>query len=167
MDGELRRQEILRQIQESDTPISGTKLAQMCSVSRQVIVQDMAVLRASGYDIVSTYRGYICREDRKAERIFFVSHADEEIEEELNLIVDFGGMIKDVFIRHEVYGELKAVLDIHSRREVQEFLNEIKTGRSGPLKNITSGRHYHTVLADSEEILDAIEKELKDKMFLL
>ena len=72
MDGELRRQEILRQIQESDTPISGTKLAQMCSVSRQVIVQDMAVLRASGYDIVSTYRGYICREDRKAERIFFV-----------------------------------------------------------------------------------------------
>ena len=52
MTGSDRRQEILKNIKESDRPVSGSKLAKDYDVSRQVIVQDIALLRASGYDII-------------------------------------------------------------------------------------------------------------------
>nr|WP_317283180.1 transcription repressor NadR [uncultured Sellimonas sp.] len=166
MDGEKRRKEILTTLKESKTPVPGTKLAGLFSVSRQVIVQDIAVLRAAGYNIISTYRGYLCQDGKNTQRIFCVSHTDNEIEEELNTIVDFGGTAEDVFIHHNVYGTLRAELSIHSRKQVQDFIKEIRSGQSSPLKNITYGRHYHTISAENEEILDAIEEELKKKNFM-
>ena len=162
MAGEKRRQEILRYIEESEKPVSGQKLAEIFHVSRQVIVQDIALLRAGDKDIISTNRGYICREKKRAVRIFRVFHSDERIEEELNLIVDWGGKVEDVFVDHEVYGELRAPLNISSRMQVRKFLEEIRSGKSRPLKNITSGYHCHTVWADSEEVLDRIQESLKE-----
>ena len=48
-----------------------------------------------------------------------------------------------------------------------EFLEDIRSGKSSPLKNITSNYHYHTVEADSEETLDLIEQVLKEKDYLV
>lgn len=166
MDGEVRRQKILKEIQESGSPVSGTQLARNFEVSRQVIVQDIAVLRAAGNEIVSTCRGYICQGSSRASRVIRVKHTDDEIVEELNTIVDFGGTAEDVFISHNVYGTLRAELGIRTRKQVMDFLEDIKSGQSSPLKNITSGRHFHTISAESEEILDAIEEELRKKHFL-
>lgn len=108
MDGEVRRQKILKEIQGSESPVSGTQLARNFEVSRQVIVQDIAVLRAAGNEIVSTCRGYICQGSHRASRVIRVKHTDDEIMEELNTIVDFGGTAEDVFISHNVYGTLRA-----------------------------------------------------------
>jgi transcriptional regulator of NAD metabolism len=139
----------------------------MLHVSRQVVVQDIALLRAEGCEIVSTNRGYIIQMPAQAERVYYVHHGNDRIQEELNLIVDLGGRVQDVFVRHEIYGELRAELAVDSRKKVVEFIQEIDGGKSSPLNTITSGYHYHTVLAESEEILDEIEKELDNCGFLV
>ena len=167
MTGSDRRQEILKNIKESDRPVSGSKLAKDYDVSRQVIVQDIALLRASGYDIISTNRGYVLEGQTCAERVFKVRHTDEQLETELCTIVDLGGQVKNVMVNHKVYGHIEAELGIISRRKVKEFLADIESGKSTPLKNITSDYHYHTVTADSEETLDLIEEELRKLGFLV
>ena len=166
MTGTDRRNAIVEQIRSSDAPVSGKALAAMYDVSRQVIVQDIAVLRAAGNEIVSTCRGYICQGSHRASRVIRVKHTDDEIIEELNTIVDFGGTAEDVFISHNVYGTLRAELGIRTRKQVMDFVEDIKAGQSSPLKNITSGSHFHTISAESEEILDAIEEEQRKKHFL-
>ena len=100
-------------------------------------------------------------------RVFKVQHTDEELEEELFSIVDLGGIVRNVMVNHKVYGHLEADLNVASRRNASQFLDDIKTGKSSPLKNITSNYHYHTVEADSEETLDMIEKMLGEKGFLV
>ena len=167
MTGSDRRQEILKNIKESDRPVSGSKLAKDYDVSRQVIVQDIALLRASGYDIISTNRGQVLEGQTGAERVFKVRHTDEQLETELCTIVDLGGQVKNVMVNHKVYGHIEAELGITSRRKVKEFLADIESGKSTPLKNITSDYHYHTVTADSEETLDLIEEELRKLGFLV
>lgn len=167
MTGEERRNEILKEIKNSTVPVSGGKLAKQYEVSRQVIVQDIALLRAAGCDILSTNRGYYIRQTKKAARVFKVSHTDKEMEDELNTIVDLGGRVADVFINHKVYGRIRAELNITSRRQIAEFLETIHSGKSSPLKNITSNYHYHTIEADSEKTLELIEKVLKEKHYLI
>ena len=95
-----------------------------------------------------------------------VYHTDDQVEEELSTIVDAGGQIRDVFVYHKVYGVLKADMGIKSRRDIRAYMEEISTGKSSLLKNVTSGYHYHTIDAESEEILDAIQEELQQKGFL-
>lgn len=167
MTGEKRRQEILKSIQETSKPLSGSALAKRYQVSRQVIVQDIALLRAANYDIYSTNRGYLIHQTGKAVRTFAVAHTDWQIEDELSLIVDNGGSVKDVVVEHDVYGRLAADLSISSRRDINEFISDIESGKSEPLKNLTSGLHFHRVEAESEEILDVIEQELKERGYLV
>ena len=167
MTGQERRDAMLEIIQNSEKPVSGTALAKQFAVSRQVIVQDIALIRAAGYEVLSTHRGYLLGQKNSVTRIFKVSHTDEEIADELNLIVDLGGKVLDVQINHKVYGRMKADLGIHSRKQVQDFIEEIRSGKSSPLKNITSNYHYHTVEADSEEVLDLIGKELNKRGYLV
>ena len=100
-------------------------------------------------------------------RIFKVQHTDEQLEEELNAIVDLGGCVDNVMIHHRVYGKMEADLALSSRRKVGAFMEDIRSGKSSPLKNITSNYHYHKVSADSEETLDLIEEELRKKGFLV
>lgn len=166
MKGTERRQEILHLLANSSAPVSGSALANHFSVSRQVIVQDMALIRAERNDIISTNRGYLLNAPLRATRLIKVYHSDEAIEDELNTIVDLGGTAVDVSVRHRVYGRLKADLNVSSRRDVRKFLEEIRSGKSTPLKEVTSGYHYHTITADSEETLDLIEQELKTKGYL-
>lgn len=167
MTGQERRKAIVRQIKQSDVPVSGKKLAEDYHVSRQVIVQDIALIRAAGHDILSTNRGYILQEPYHVSRVFKVKHTDEQLEEELISIVDLGGSIKNVMVNHRVYGHMEAELNITSRRKIMRFLDDIKSGKSSPLKNITSDYHYHTVEADNEETLDMIEEMLAQKGYLI
>ena len=167
MTGTERRTKIVELIQNSDKPLSGTALAKQCEVSRQVIVQDIALIRASGYDIISTNRGYIIQEPLVRERVFKVNHTDEQLEEELYSIIDLGGTVVNVMVNHRVYGHMEAELRINSRRKVEAFMEDIRSGKSSPLKNITSNYHYHKVAADSEETLDLIEEALRQKHFLV
>ena len=170
MTGANRRDAIVQYIQDSASPVSGQKLATEFGVSRQVIVQDIALIRAAGYDIISTNRGYILNTPVQAisvERVFKVLHTDDQIEEELCSIVDLGGCVVNTMINHRVYGHLEVPLNVKSRRNVNEFLNEIHSGKSSPLKNITANYHYHTVSADSEETLDMIEDMLRAKNILV
>ena len=166
MKGEARRKQLLNILSSSNNPVSGGTLAKELNVSRQIIVQDISLLRANGATIFSTNKGYLLQEDRKYSRVFKVYHTDDQVEEELSTIVDAGGQIRDVFVYHKVYGVLKADMGIKSRRDIRADMEEISTGKSSLLKNVTSGYHYHTIDAESEEILDAIQEELQQKGFL-
>ena len=150
------------QIKNSDRPVSGSALAKTFQVSRQVIVQDIALIRAEGNNVISTNRGYILNAPHTVSRIFKVHHTDADLENELCGIVDLGGMVN-----HRVYGHIEAELNIGSRRQVENFMEDIRNGKSSPLKNITSDYHYHKVEAESEEILDMIQDMLKRRGFLI
>ena len=160
MDGEERRKKIVQALHEKKDPISGSRFAEAFGVSRQVVVQDIALLRASGKQIFSTSKGYVLQEKDSATRVFKVIHSDDEVREELSAIVDLGGIIEDVFVYHRVYGVIRGPLNI------EKYLQNIESGKSKLLKNTTSGYHYHTVTAASEEILDLIQEKLQERGFL-
>ncbi|SHJ48261.1 transcription repressor NadR [Hespellia stercorisuis] len=166
MTGKERRNQIIRILEKSEQPVSGGALSRMVSVSRQVIVQDIAIIRANGHDIIATNRGYLLQAGGEIQRVFKVKHGDEQIEDELLAVVDFGGKIKDVFVYHKVYGVVRAELNLKSRRDVMNYMEQIHSGESTPLKNVTAGYHYHTVIADSEETLDLIQEKLWELGFL-
>ena len=156
-----RRREILMLLQNADTPIAARTLASRFGVSRQVIVQDLAVIRASTQGILSTTRGYVMQQDVSCTREFKVRHSQEQAAEELTLIVDCGGRVKNISISHRVYGRVSAEMDIRSRQDVNEFITALNNSNSSALSNATSGYHYHLVEAASEERLDLIEEQLK------
>lgn len=166
MNGKDRREKIISILKSSNAPVAGLTLAKELGVSRQVIVQDIALLRANATAIFSTNRGYVLQEKNVCERVFKVQHTDEEVEEELSIIVDMGGFVKDVFVYHKVYGVLKAEMNIKSRMDIRKYMEDINSGKSSLLKNVTSGYHYHTISADSEEILDMIQEDLSKRGFL-
>ena len=166
MDAQQRRQMIASRLAESSQPLSAGSLAQELSVSRQIIVGDVALLRANGCEIFSASRGYLLHAKNDASRIFKVLHSDEEVEEELTMIVDLGGRIQDVFVYHKVYGVVRADMNIRSRKDIRTFMEGIISGNSSLLKNVTSGYHYHTVFADDEQSLDVIQESLQNRGFL-
>lgn len=167
MTNSSRRAEIIKTLQDTKTPLSGAALGERLGVSRQVIVQDIALLRTSGHDIISTNRGYLLKEsDANPCRLVKVRHDFDQIEEELNLIVDLGGCVEDVLVNHRTYGRLEAPLNVKSRRDVQRFLTDLQNGVSSPLSAITSGYHFHHISAESQEMLDEIVEALDERGFL-
>ena len=166
MDGDKRREQIIKILSDNTLPVAGTELAGRLGVSRQVIVQDIALLRAQKREIVSTCRGYMMGSGISCQRIFKVKHSDDEMEEELNLYVDFGGMVVDEFVYHKIYNVIRVEMGLKSRRDVKEYIEKLKSGISKSLKDVTSGFHYHTVTAESDEILDQIQEELQKRGFL-
>ena len=166
MTGEERRKEIVARLDGTDKLISASALAKELGVSRQIIVGDVAILRAHGYDIVAYARGYVLQKKNAFERVFKVYHSDDDTERELNIFVDSGAECVDVFIYHRTYGEVHAPMKLKSRDSVKSFLSDISSGKSSLLKNVTSGYHYHTISADSPEIFDTIEARLKENGFL-
>ncbi len=169
MTSEERRKQLITLLKASSGPISGTKLAKQLGVSRQVIVQDITILRAGQFDVEATPKGYLIYTPKKAcERVFKVSHSDLDTEDELNTIVDLGGTVVDVIVMHDVYGSLRGPLHLSCRRNVKEFMEKLSSSKSMPLKSLSSSNtHFHTVQADCDETLDLIENELKNKGYLL
>lgn len=169
MEGQERRGKIIVILEKSNKPISGSELAKQLEVSRQIIVQDIALLRAAGSQIMSTNRGYVLFEQKEASKFtrrFLMKHFTDQIEEELCTIVDQGGRILDVGVSHGIYGNISTELIINNRQDVYEFVEKIDNGKITPLKKLTGGVHIHTVEADTEEILDKVEKELNKKGLL-
>ena len=162
-----RRKAIVNLLLSAKEPISGGELAQTFNISRQIIVQDITVLKGTGYEILSTSQGYVMQKSPLAEKVFKVKHTTDQTEDELSLIVSLGGTVVNVFVWHKVYGKISAPLNIFSMHQVKQFIEGVRTGKSSELMEITGGYHYHTVRADSEEQLDAIEKELARLGFLI
>lgn len=170
MDGEARRKKIIELLRESSDPVSGTRLAGEFGVSRQVIVQDIALLRANNKNILSTNKGYLLFHPGSQENGFRtavrVKHTTEEIRDELYTIVDCGAKVLDVIVEHAIYGQIAADLLITSRQDVDEFVSRIEDGRTQPLKELTGGVHLHTIEAPSQEILKRTEKALEKKRYI-
>ena len=164
--GAERRKKLIELLQEQKAPLSGSTLGKATGVSRQVVVQDIALLRTEGYPILATNWGYLLEEPAGVTRLIKECHGNEEIEEELNIVVDLGGCVEDVIVNHRAYGKVSAKLGIKSRRDVKLFMERLRTGKSTPLMNITSGYHFHHISADREEILDEIEAKLRARGFL-
>ncbi len=167
MKAEERRREILALISNVETPLPAGALSERFKVSRQVIVQDIAILRANGYDITATNRGYILNDKIAATRVFKCRHSFEEIVDEGALIISLGGKITDIFVNHRVYGRISARLDLNTKTHVEELYRSLVSGASKPLMSVTDGYHYHTVSADSEKALDEIENALRARGFLI
>ncbi len=159
-----RQNEIIKFLQESNDPISGEVLGEKFGVSRQIIVKDIGVLKAFGLDIVSTNKGYKIDTSHGLTKIIESSHDDSAIKDELNTIVDNGGVVIDIFINHPVYGVIRKDLNIKSRNGVNKFVKNMDI--STPLKNLTANVHYHTISAKDEESLKKIEKALGEKGYL-
>ena len=163
MTGNERRNKILDILATSTAAVPGHVLSQKLKVSRQVIVQDIALLRTAGNAITSTNRGYVLGGKAQSARLFKVKHGEDRLEDEMNAIVDLGGCISDVAVNHRTYGLVSAPLDIRSRRDVRRFMQDLQAGVSKPLSALTDGYHFHHITAETEDILDEIQDEL-DKL---
>lgn len=169
MQKQERSEKLIELLNQNTEPMSGGELAKILGVSRQVIVQDIALLRAINKNILSTTKGYVLytQEQQKIHCNFLVKHTTDQILDELCTIVDHGGKVLDVIVEHEIYGVISTDLIISSRQDVYDFVEKIKTNKSTPLKELANDIHMHTVEADSQEILDRIEKALIEKKYLL
>jgi transcriptional regulator of NAD metabolism len=170
MTGEERRTRILRKLQESAAPLSGTALAKEFHVSRQIIVQDIALMRAENYGILSTNKGYQLRskitENTQPKRVFYVKHTTNQVSDEFQTILELGGKILDVAVEHEIYGQICVDLLIETEADAAEFFDKLMNCRANPLKVLTDDCHYHTVCAPTEKLLDFIEEALRKKGYL-
>lgn len=170
MTGEQRRETIKQMLQQSHRPLTGTALAEEFHVSRQVIVQDIALMRAEQTPILSTNKGYLLRPETapvsQPKRVFFVRHTTAQVMEEFLTVIDLGGRILDVSVEHELYGPIRVDLLIENARDAAEFVERLTACRDNPLKVLTDDCHFHTVCAPSEKLLDLIEGELRTRGFL-
>lgn len=163
-----RRAQIIKILTNSSTPVSGSRLASILSVSRQVIVQDVALLRTE-YPIFATAQGYLLYipSTKLCRRTYLVRHTADEVFDELMTIVNAGGHVLDVIVEHDVYGQIRADLNLQNAEDVSRFCTLLKNSSSGPLFPISDGIHMHTVEAGTEMCLNEIEHKLREKGWLL
>lgn len=170
LEGNQRRNAIVEYLQNKTQPTNGTELARHFQVSRQVIVQDIALLRAENRNILSTNKGYVLYHPSQhpagCTAVIMVRHTAQQTLEEMQSIVDYGGSMLDVFIDHDLYGQIRVDLVINDINDATEFCEKMRESNSKPLKELTEGCHYHTIKAPSRKALDLIKKELKEKGFL-
>jgi transcriptional regulator of NAD metabolism len=163
--GEERRDSVLEWLKTANTPLTGSDIAERAGVSRQVIVQDISLLKAKNEPIVATSEGYIYMQHTKDEALFqkviVCQHAPSQTKEELFTIVDHGVTVKDVKIEHPVYGDLSASVMVSNRNEVEQFLTKITETNAPLLSQLTEGLHLHTIQADSMKKINAACESLE------
>jgi len=169
MNSKERREYIKNLLIENSITYKGQFLAEQLGVTRQVIVKDIAIIRAEGVNIIATPEGYLIpnEESNYVRRVIAVSHSRNDIYNELECIVRFGGIVEDVTVEHSLYGEIRAMLMIKTIMDIEEFTKKFKDSSAEPLSSLTKGIHLHTIRADNEEIIEGIIKELKDKNYLI
>ncbi|WP_226656535.1 transcription repressor NadR [Pseudalkalibacillus hwajinpoensis] len=169
--GEKRRSLLLQWLKESEKPLTGSDLSRRTNVSRQVIVQDISLLKARNEPIIATSQGYMLfssdQKDLKHEQIIACKHSPLDTKKELYTIVDHGGTVKDVTVEHPMYGHLTASLFVGNRLEADQFLAKLSTTNASLLSELTSGVHLHTIEANSKPQLEAVINALKEQGFLL
>lgn len=162
MESEVRRKQIIDVLAHASGPVTGAELSKRCQVSRQIIVGDVALLRARGVSIISTPRGYQLEHVRHGgiERMIVVCHGPEQMRTELEAIVDNGGRVHNVVVEHEIYGYLEGSLNLRSRRDVDQYIHRMEETHAELLSRISGGIHSHLIEADTEADMDAIEHAL-------
>ncbi len=161
MDAVARRAGIMEVLARARGAIRGQELAEQFGVSRQVVVYDVALLRAEGHDVLSTPRGYMLNQTSCRPRaVLACSHDDDGMRRELELIVDNGGTVLDVIVEHPLYGDLRGSLMLSCRSDVEAFLAALGDSGARPLSALTGGPHLHTVEAASPAHLQAVTRAL-------
>lgn len=167
MNASQRREALLEALCQADSPVSAAALAQAFSVSRQIIVGDVALLRARGEDIASTPRGYVLPKNSGLTRSLVCRHTAADLARELNLMVDNGCTVVDVAVEHPLYGQLTGQLQISSRYDVSEFIRKVDQEEAKPLSLLTDGVHLHTLLCPDEAAFRRVRKALDQAGFLV
>lgn len=171
MQTDERRDALLKRLKKSEKPIIGSKLADEFGVSRQVIVQDIALLRARGEEILATSQGYLFPKNmgrKTVQATIACQHGGEdEVEDELMTMVSYGAKVIDVIVEHPIYGELKGMLMIQSASDVDNFIANYSEDGAELLASLTDGVHLHTVEAVNEEVINKMKEELKKKGYLV
>ncbi len=171
LNGEERREEIIKALENGTKPISGSELARQFAVSRQVIVQDIALLRAVNKNIMATNKGYVLFREKdqigKVQRAVCVCHEDHDILNEFECILDFGARILDCTVEHEIYGQISVELVIQSMEDARKFVSQLEHCESKSLNILTGGIHYHTIEASGIRVLDAVERALDEAGYLV
>ncbi|MCD8353292.1 MAG: transcription repressor NadR [Clostridiales bacterium] len=163
-----RREQILSYLQHQTAPVSASALARQFSVSRQIIVGDVALLRAGGATISATPRGYLLAQRQSGLlRQVACLHTGDQMEDELNLCVDQGCSVLDVIVEHPVYGQLVGQLQLHSRYDVQQFVQRVKQESAHSLSELTDGIHLHTLRCPNEDAYQRVCKALNEAGYLL
>ncbi len=161
MDAQTRRKAILQALHTAESPVSATALAKELGVSRQIIVGDVALLRAAGHPVTATPRGYVSGRAPGLTRTLACLHDAAGMEAELNALVDVGCEVVDVIVEHPIYGQLAGQLQLRSRYDVSQFLAQSAQSGAQPLSQLTDGLHLHTIRAAEEKALDRGEAALK------
>ena len=160
MQAKNRREAILERLQQAQQPVSAGALAADFSVSRQVIVGDIALLRASGADISATPRGYVIRQEMTGVvRKVACRHDTAGMEAELNAIVDHGCVVIDVVVEHPIYGQLTGPLALANRYDVSQFV--ARSMETRPLSLLTEGIHLHTISCPDEAAFISCKEQLR------
>lgn len=168
MTASQRRAVILQALNRADGPLSATTLARTCSVSRQIIVGDIALLRAAGEAITATPRGYLLGESgRGLLRQVACVHRGEDMERELTIMVDHGCTVEDVIVEHSLYGQLVGQLHLSSRYDVEQFLQKAAQSEAIPLSTLTEGIHLHTLRCPDQAAFARVRAELEAAGFLV
>jgi transcriptional regulator of NAD metabolism len=169
MNSEKRRETIISELQASDKPISASRFAGEFSVTRQIIVADIALLRASGYPIRAEHKGYVLEKNDSPVMLkrVVVKHGNAEVRDELYAIVDNGGRVIDVIVQHSVYGKIVAELNLSSRYDVDRFIRQINETDAKPLLLLTEGLHIHTITVKDEESFQSIIERLAELRILV
>lgn len=165
-----RRQRMLEWMRGRNGPVPGTELARHFRVSRQCVVQDIAILRAERNDILSTPQGYRlpAKQTPDAHRaVIACQHGPERTEEELQIFVDNGVRVLDVIVEHALYGEMRGSLMIESRADVEDFLRRWSETKASLLSSLTRGVHLHTVEAGKPEMIARARMQLRSRGILL
>ena len=156
---------IIEAIRTSETPVSASALARKLHVSRQIIVGDIALIRASGTQIIATPRGYVWeRSNAGSERKIAVLHAPQQMREELYTIVDQGAEVVDVIVEHPTYGPLVGHRPLSSRYDVDQFIDRMQGNE--PLSQLTHGVHLHTIRCRDAAVFERVENALRKKGLL-
>ncbi|MGI5894392.1 MAG: transcription repressor NadR [Candidatus Merdivicinus sp.] len=171
MDASQRREKILEILRQSGQPVSATVIASSVHVSRQIVVGDIALLRAAGTEIQATPRGYLLQERDDAIAGFQMytiacRHDEQGLAEELYTVVDNGGGLVDVTVEHPVYGQICGKLHIFSRYDANLFIEKLAKNHATPLCNLTGNVHLHTLACRTEEDYHRILAELDKKGIL-
>ena len=170
MSAGLRRESVLESIRVADVAVSASALAERFSVSRQVIVGDVALLRAQGFEIVATARGYVMPTLRDTNRFVgkaACSHDPADTRSELYCMVDLGAQVVDVIVEHEVYGEMTGQLNLRTRQDVDLFIDRVELSEIRLLSELTDGVHLHTLACRDKNHFDEVIQKLRNEGFLL
>lgn len=169
MSAEQRRSQILACLCTAKEAVNAASLAARFSVSRQIIVGDIAVLRAAGSNILATPRGYLLRTGKENDgliRLVACLHESCRMEEELDICVDHGCTVIDVMVEHPVYGQLQGLLEVSNRYEVDRFMKRVQEHSAHALSELTDGIHLHTLKCPDEETFARTKDALKTAGFL-